>query len=102
MLLSSSDLHDNFSVKILLGRIVLWPVHLPRHRCVLIEASIDARVAVVLAGGPKARDARLPSLYHVHMEIEKDGRFYRSAKLIGHPSPGSGCPVLKLRGLLYK
>jgi len=53
MLLTSSDPHDDFSVKVLGGRIIFWPMDLPCHRCVLTEAAVGGRVAVCL--GPVLR-----------------------------------------------
>ena len=46
MLLASSHPHDDFSIKVLGGWIVLWPMNLPCHRRVIIEAAVDARIAV--------------------------------------------------------
>ena len=46
MLLASSHPHDDFSIKILGARIVLWPMDRPCHRCVLTEAAVDGRIAV--------------------------------------------------------
>jgi hypothetical protein len=46
MLLASSHSHDDFSIKVLGARIVLWPMDLPCHRCVLTKAVVDGRIAV--------------------------------------------------------
>jgi hypothetical protein len=48
MLLASSHPHDELSIKVLGGQIVLWPMNLPCHRRVLAEATVDGRVAVHL------------------------------------------------------
>jgi len=48
VLLPSSQPHDDFSIKVLGGGIVLWPMDLPCHRCVLSEAGVDGRVVVRL------------------------------------------------------
>ena len=48
MLLASSHPHDDFSIKVLSARIVLWPMDLPCHRCVPTEAVVDGRIAVRL------------------------------------------------------
>jgi hypothetical protein len=53
MLLTSSDPHDDFTVKILGGRIIIWTMDLPYHRCVLIKAAVGGRVALYL--GPIIR-----------------------------------------------
>ena len=53
MLLASSHPHDDFSIKVLGARIVLWPMDLPCHRCVLTETVMDGRIAVRL--GPILR-----------------------------------------------
>jgi len=48
MPLTSPDPHDDFSVKVLGGRIKIWPMDLPCHRCILTEAAVDGRIAVCL------------------------------------------------------
>ena len=48
MLLASSHPHDDFSIKVLGARIILWPMDLPCHRCVLTEAVVDGRIAIRL------------------------------------------------------
>ena len=48
MLLASSHPHDDFSIKVLGAQIVLWPMDLPCHRCVLTEAVVDGHIAVRL------------------------------------------------------
>jgi hypothetical protein len=53
MILTSSNPHDDFSVKVLGGRIKLWTMDLPCHCCVRIEAGMDHGVAVCL--GPVLR-----------------------------------------------
>ena len=53
MLLASSHPHDVFSIKVLGARIILWPMDLPCHRCVLTEEVVDGRIAVRL--GPVLR-----------------------------------------------
>lgn len=53
MLLASSHPHDDFAVKVLGARIILWPVDLPCHLSVITEAAVDGRVAVCL--GPVLR-----------------------------------------------
>jgi len=44
MLLASFHPQDDFSIKGLGARIILWPMDLPCHRCVLIEAAVDGRI----------------------------------------------------------
>ena len=53
MLLTSSDPHDDFTVKILGRRIILWTMDLLCHRRVLTEAAVGGRIAVCL--GPVLR-----------------------------------------------
>jgi hypothetical protein len=48
MLLALSHPHDDLSIKVVGARIILWPMDRPCHRCVLIEAVVDARVGVCL------------------------------------------------------
>jgi len=46
MLLASSHPHDDFSIKGLGAQIILWPMDIPCHQCLLIEAAVDGRIAV--------------------------------------------------------
>jgi len=46
MLLAPSCPHDHFSINGLSARIVVWPVDLPCHLCVLEDAAMDVRIAI--------------------------------------------------------
>ena len=48
MLLASSHPHDDFSIKVLGARIILWPMDLRCHQCVLTEAVVNGRIVVRL------------------------------------------------------
>ena len=48
MLLSLSHPHDHLSIKQRTARIPLWPMDLPSHLCVHIDAAVDGGIAVRL------------------------------------------------------
>ena len=48
MLLASSHPHHDFSINVLGARIEVWPVNLPSHLCILVDATVYARMAVRL------------------------------------------------------